>query len=508
MSEISSNSRRIAKNTFLLYFRMLLMMFIGLFTSRVVLQQLGVEDYGVWTAVGGVVMIFTMVTDCVSGAIHRFLSYELGLGDNEKLRKAFSSGLIVQIALTIILVLFVLFVGQWFLDTQMDIPISRMDSARTVLYCSLGILALSMLSVPYNASIIAHEKMSAFAFLSIVEAVLKLAVAFALSASSFDKLSIYALLMLIVALVVRSSYIIYCRHFFSETRGMPVFDKAMLKEMSSFAGWSFIGSGATALNNHGLNLLINIFFGVATNAARGIASQVENIVRQFVNNFLTALNPQITKSWAASDKDYCFELVRKGSKFSMLVILLFLVPLFVDAENVLHIWLGTVPDFAPQFVRLTIIALLIEMGANSLMILQLATGNVKRFYLYTGLISLLCLPCVWIAFKSGLQVYLSYIILIACNFVVFIVKLLIVNHYTSFPIIKFIKSIIIPISITACISLTLTVILDTFIQSKGALHFVLVCLISWVSIAFLAYFLLLTKSEKQYLKQIIIHHKI
>ena len=336
------NGRRIARNAVLLYLRMFLLMFIGLFTSRVVLRELGVEDYGVWNAVGGVVTMFTFITTSISSAISRYLAFEIGRSDSGRLRQVFATGMAVQLLLSLLLVLLVETAGAWFLNAKMVIPAPRMDAARFVLHCSLGVLVLNMLSVPFNAAIIAHERMSAFAWISLGEAALKLLVALLLSVSVFDKLETYALLMLAVALLVRVTYGIYCRRNFEESRARPVFDRRLFREMAGFAGWSFFGSGAGVLNVQGSSLLVNMFFGVAMNAARGVASQVEAVVKQFAVNFLTAVNPQITKSWASGDRGYCYSLVAKGSKFAYLAILLFTVPIVAEADYLLQLWLGNV----------------------------------------------------------------------------------------------------------------------------------------------------------------------
>lgn len=480
------------------------MMCIGLFTSRVILKQLGVEDYGIWNAVGGVVMIFTMVTDSVSASIHRFLSFELGKKDEEKLKKVFSSGLLVMTGLTVGLLILVTVVGQWFLETKMVIPLERLGAAKVVLYASLGILACSMFSVPFNATIIAHERMGAFALLSIVEAVLKLSVALLLSLGESDKLKLYALLMLGVAIVVRSSYIMYCRRHFGETRGKLRFDKAVLREIMGFAGWSFMGSSANALNTHGLNLLSNVFFGVIVNAARGVASQVDNIVRQFVTNFLTALNPQITKSWAAGDKEYCFELVRKGSKFAMLVVAVFLVPVIAEAETILELWLGIVPEGSALFVSLVLVALFVEVAGNSLMTLQLATGSVKQYYIVTGLSSLLCLPAVWIAFKAGSEAKMAYILLIVFYLVTFVAKLMLVNRNTNFPIAKYIRKVLVPVFAVFGFAILGAMVLDYYLRLGVVIHLIIVCVVSWICIGVSAYFLALTEGEKAYIRQFIV----
>lgn len=497
-SHISENSRRIAKNTFLLYFRMLLMMLIGIFTYRVVLRTLGISDYGVYNAVGGVVTVFTFITTSISNAISRYLAFEMEKGDKVKLRKVFSTGIIIQLLFAIVLAILIETVGMWWLNNRMVLPPERIDIARIVLHCSLGVLIINLLSVPYNAAIVAHEKMSAFAFISIGEAVLKLAVAVLLLLSSYDKLATYAFLMLAVALIVRLSYGAYCRHHFEESRGRLVFDFSLLKEMSAFAGWSSLGSSAYVLNTQGVELIINSFFGVVLNAARGVAAQVENIVKQFVSNFLTALNPQITKSWASGNKEYCFELVRKGAKFSYLVVMVFLIPLSFEAEAILTLWLGPLPDYASDFAVLTLVSLLIGMTGNSFLTLKLATGKVKRYYLITGLTSLLVMPCVWLAYKFGATPIWAYIVLIAIYLLVFVQKLVLVSQDTGFPIDKFFRSVMSKLLIVTALSYVLPSLSYIFIP-EGWLRLLAVCFSAWGSMAVTIFAYALTPGERAWL---------
>lgn len=495
---ISENSRRIARNTFLLYFRMLLLMFIGLFTSRVVLKSLGVDDYGVYNAVGGVVSMFTFVTASLSSAISRFLAVEIEKADKDRLKRVFSTGVLIQLGLSLLLVLLVETVGLLILERWMVIPEGRMAAARTVLHCSLGILVVTMLSVPYNALIIAHEKMSAFALISVAEGALKLGVALLLSVSSFDKLVTYAFLMLAVAVAVRLSYGIYCRRKFEETGGRLVPDPSLVREMAGFAGWNVFGSGAYVLNTQGANVLVNVFFGVAANAARGVAFQVENIVKQFASNFLTALNPQITKSWASGDKDYCFELVRKGAKFSYLVILLFLIPFMLEAETLLSIWLGQVPERSAEFVRLALAALAVDMTGNTLLTLQLATGQVKRYYLITGLSSLLCLPAIWLAFRLGAGPQWAYIVLLTVFVAVFVMKLRIVSSGTGFPVREFVRKVLLKLAAVTVASSVLPFLLHALLPG-GLLRLVLVCLATGASLLLSCFLFALTAGERAYL---------
>ncbi len=487
-----------ARNAIFLYLRMFLLMLIGLFTSRVVLRELGVDDYGIWNAVGGAVSVFTFVTASVSSAISRFLAFEIGRSDMDRLKRVFATGLTVQILLTLLLVVLVESAGMWFLNNYMVIPEGRIAAARTVLHCSLGVLAINMLSVPYNASIIAHERMSAFAYISIGEAALKLLIAMLLSLSVFDKLETFALLMLLVALLVRMAYGFYCRRHFAECHSRPSLDCPLLKEMLGFAGWSFLGSGTNVLNIQGAGLIVNLFFGVAANAARGVAAQVEGMVKQFAFNFLTALNPQITKSWAAGNRDYCFSIVTKGVKYSYLAVLVFLVPIMFEAETLLGLWLGNVPEGAACFVRLTMLVLLVDVSGNALLTLQLATGKVARYYMVTGLVSLLCLPGAWLAFSLGGAAHWAYISALAVYIVVFALRLVFASRATGFPVWDFLRNMVSRLLLLSVLSLVLPA-LAYMLMPDGVLRLILVCLLAWPSIAVLAIVLVLTDGEREFL---------
>ena len=438
---ISENSRRIARNTVLLYCRMFVLMLVGLFTSRVVLRSLGVSDYGVYNAVGDVVMGFTFITASLSAAISRYMAHGLGTGDEGAQRRIFSTAVIIQIATSVLLVLLVETAGLHLLRSSLNIPAGRESAAFWVLQCSLGALVLNLLSVPFNACIIAHEKMGAFAAISLVEGGLKLAVALLLAASPYDRLKTYAFLMLAVALVVRLCYGIYCTRKFAESRGKVVFDASLLREMAGFAGWNFFGSSAWVLNTRGVNLVVNVFFGVALNAARGVAAQVEGIVKQFATNLLTAFNPQIVKTWASGNREYCFELVRKGAKYTFWIILLLSIPLWIWTPQLLGLWLVDVPEHSVLFVRLTLLCLLVDMTGNTLVTLVQATGEVRRYYLVTGLVSYLCLPAVWVAFKLGAPAFWAYICFIAVYLAVFFVKLALVHSQTGFPVGRFLRGL-------------------------------------------------------------------
>ena len=309
MSQTSQNNKRIAKNTLLLYVRMLFMMAVNLYTSRVVLNALGVEDFGIYNVVGGVVAMFSVISGSLSAAISRFITYELGKGNNDRLNKIFSASVTIQLLLSLIIVILVESIGVWFLNVKMSIPTDRMLAANWVLQFSIATFVINLVSVPYNAAIIAHERMSAFAYISILEALGKLAIAYLIVVSPMDRLIFYALLMCSVAVIVRAVYGYYCKRHFAECTYHFHWDREILKKMFGFAGWNFIGASSAVLRDQGGNIIINLFAGPAVNAARGIAGQVNNAVTGFVSNFMTALNPQITKSYASGDREYMMTLI-------------------------------------------------------------------------------------------------------------------------------------------------------------------------------------------------------
>ena len=504
---LSEDSKRIARNTLLLYVRMLLLLFIGLFTSRVVLAALGETDYGVYNAVGGMVTVFTFLTASISSAISRFLAFELGNGgDATRMRKLFSAGIAIQLVFALVLVILAETAGLWFLHHRMNIPDGRMGAAEIVLQCSLVALVIQLLAIPYNAAIIAREKMSAFAFISLLEAGLKLAVALMVKYCLNDRLVLYAFLMAAVALVVRMSYGYYCRRHFPESRGKLIVDRSLLREIFSFSGWNFFGSSSYVLNTQGVTILVNIFFGVALNAARGVALQIENIAKQFVSNFLTAINPQITKSWASGNRDYCFSLVAKGVKFSLLVILAFFLPLYFEAECALDLWLAKVPAHSADFVRLALVGLLVDMVGNPLLTLILATGKVRNYYLLTGLTSYLCLPLAWLAFKLGAPVEWSYVSFILIYLIVLLERFVMARRIASFPLGKFFRSLA-PMLQVFALAFALA-FLAHLLMPQGILRLLLVCAVSWLALLGFTCLLALTPGERAFLTRKLGRHRV
>ena len=448
----TSNNKRIAKNTLFLYFRTLIILVVSLYTSRVVLSVLGVEDYGTYNVVGGVVAMFSAISGALSSAISRFITFELGKGDTVKLKKVFSTSVNIQILISLLVIIVGEIVGVWFLNYKMNIPPERLGAANWVLQCSLFTFCINLISVPYNACIIAHEKMKAFAYVSILEALLKLSVCFMIMASPWDKLISYSVLLLCVALSIRMTYSVYCHHHFEESHYHFVSDRQLMKEMAGFAGWNFYTNGAYIFNTQGINLLINIYFGVTLNAARGIANQVDHAVMHLVNSFTTALNPQITKNYASGNMESMFLLVCRGARFSYFLLFVFSLPIVIETEFILSIWLKNVPPHAINFVRLAIVASLIHILGKSGYTASMATGNIRRYVLWVASVGCLAFPFTWIAFAAGAPSESAYWVFIIVYVLVEAVRLWIMKGLLDFPIPMFINDVLIKIGIVTVLA--------------------------------------------------------
>lgn len=441
MPDTSANNKRIAKNTLLLYFRMIILMLVTLYTSRVVLDALGESDYGIYNVVGGVVAMFSVLSNSLSGAISRFITYELGTGNKERLARIFSTSVNIQILMALAIFVLCEVCGVWFLNEKMNIPDGRMEAANIVLQCSIATFMVNLVSVPYNATIIAHERMGVFAYISILEAGLKLLVAYLIYISTFDKLTVYALLILGIAILLRLVYGIYCGRHFSEAHYRLILDRPLLKEMTGFAGWNLFGSTAYMLNTQGVNMLINIFFGVGTNAARAIAVQVDAAVTQFVNNFMTAINPQITKSYAAGEREYLFKLVCRGTKYSFFIMYLFIVPMVLEADAILGIWLKEVPADTAVFMRLVLFSTLATLIGNPMYTAIQATGKIRRYQVQVVSVGCLVFPLSWLAYALGAPAYMTYVIFAILYFSLNFIRLATLRRLMDFPVWMFVRSV-------------------------------------------------------------------
>ena len=505
-TNISENSKRVARNTILLYFRMFVLMLVGLYTSRVILNALGQDDFGVYGAVGGVVAMFSILTGAIAGAVSRFLTFELGKSSQQRLEAVFSTVMAVQIAMAIIVLVIAEGVGIWFLNVKMNIPEGRMTAANWVLQCSILMFLVNMLSVPYNAAIIAHEKMQAFAYISIAEAFMALGVAIYTRYTTGDKLITYALLMLAVAVVVRILYGVYAKRHFTECHlQLSLLDRGIVKEVAAFSGWTFIGNGFFVLNTQGINILMNLFFGVHVNAARDVSVKLENTVSKFISNFMTALNPQITKSYAADNLSYMHELICKGAKYSFFLVYLFALPLILEAPKLLEIWLINVPEYAVIFVRISLLSLLFMSTGDAFLKAINATGKIAVYQKAVLFTAVWVFPLSYLAFKAGGSPQISYVILTAVNFVVLVERVLITCHLVQLPLRKVLSDVVVKTVLVAVCS-TIIPLCICLMQAPSLLRTFEVLLSSVLSLAVFTYFLGTTPGEKDALHGIV--HKL
>ena len=493
----SSNNKRIAKNTLLLYFRMIILMLVSLYTSRVILDALGEADYGIYNVVGGVVAMFSVLSGTLSGAISRFITFELGTGNKERLSKIFSTSVNIQLLMAVLVVILCEVIGVWFLNTKMNIPDSRMEAANWVLHFSIASFAVNLVSLPYNATIIAHERMGVFAYISILEAGLKLLIAYLIYISPIDKLILYGGLILGVSLIIRIIYGTYCGHHFEEAKYKFVLDRSLLKEMAGFASWNLFGNTAYMLNTQGVNMLINVYFGVTCNAARAIAVQVDTAVTQFVNNFMTAINPQITKSYAAGDREYLFKLVCRGTKYSFFIMYLFIVPMVLEADTILCIWLKEVPADTAVFMRLVLFSTLTTLIGNPMYTAIQATGKIRRYQIEVVSVGCLVFPLSWLAYELGAPAYMTYVIFAVLYFSLNFIRLATLRRLMNFPVWMFVRSVfgrIGPCSILMFLAPGLMVV----VMPPSFIRLLLVCVVSLLWSVTCIYYVGLEQGERSF----------
>lgn len=497
MSKHSANNKRIAKNTLLLYFRMLFLMVVSLYTSRVVLNTLGVNDFGIYNVVGGVVAMFSMLSGSLSSAITRFITYELGTGNQDNLRKIFSSSVTIQIGLATLIVLLAEAVGIWFLNVKMNIPDARMVAANWVFQFSILTFAINLISVPYNASIIAHERMSAFAYISILEALGKLAIAYLITISPMDRLIFYALLMCVVALLIRLVYGYYCKKHFEECTYHLLWDKDLLKRMFGFAGWNFIGATSAVLRDQGGNIIINLFCGPAVNAARGIAFQVNNAISGFVTSFMTALNPQIIKSYATDNRDYMMDLIYQGARFSFYMLLILSLPVLVNTHYLLGLWLKIVPDHAVLFVQLVLLFAMSESISNPLVTAQHATGKIRDYQLIVGGLQMLNLPVSYVLLRMGMFPEVVIVVAIVISQCCLGARLLLLRGMIGLSIKTYAMKVYLNVLIVTMISAILPFFISKQLE-ESFLNSILLSFLAFICTGITIYYIGCNKTERQF----------
>lgn len=423
MSEQLTSNKTIAKNTIFLYFRMMFTMIISLYTSRVILQKLGVQDYGIYQAVGGIVGFLSFINGALSTGSSRFLTFALGVGDKGKLKRTFSTTLIVHIVLAIFIAFIAEFGGLWFIEYKMVIPSDRINAAIFTFHLSIITALLTLTQVPYNACIIAHERMSVFAYISIVEVSLKLIIVYLLTIWNFDRLMLYASLLFVVQAGLMIFYRFYCSHNFEESRFCLIFDKNIFKEIAGFSGWSLFANASIALNSQGILLLLNMFFSPAVVAARAISIQVNMAANQFVSNFRTAVNPQIVKKYASKDYEGSKNLLLSSTKYSYYMMLILALPICLSADHLLHIWLGVVPEYTKIFLQIIVIQSLFQVFNTSFYTALYAKGQLRENALLSPLFGFISFPIVYFLFKAGFSpVTLSWASLVSYAILGVIIK--------------------------------------------------------------------------------------
>lgn len=498
MTTQHSNNKRIAKNTAMLYIRMLLTMVIGLYTSRVVLEQLGENDLGIYNVVGGIVTMFSILSSSLSSSISRFLTYELGRENHERLKKIFSTSVFIQLGLGILIAILVETGGVWFLNHKMNIAEERLFAANCVLQCSIVTFIINMMSVPYNAVIIAHEKMRAFAYIGVLEVVLKLAVALMLFITIFDSLITYSALLVLASGIVRITYSIYCKRHFEECHIELKFDKGIFKEMIGYSSWSFIGSSAAVLKDQGVNIIMNIFCGTAVNAARALALQVNNAVHSFAQNFMLAVNPQIIKSYASGNISYMFDLGFRSARLSFYMLLCLSLPMIVGMPFILNLWLTQVPEYTISFTRLVLILGMAEIISVPLQFMNFASGKLKVYQLTVGGIQMMNFPIAYLLLNFHFSPNSVFILSIVLSQVCLAARLQILHHTINLSIKRFLMEVYLRIvAVGGCCGIGAYLIHN--LSREIGLQVILECILVFILAISISYSIGCRKEERQFL---------
>lgn len=499
MTTNSAENKRIAKNTLLLYFRQIIVMVISLYTSRIVLSTLGVIDFGIYNLVGSIVIMFTFIRSSMGNATNRYIAYAIGKEDKERICTVFATCLRVHWILAAIIVLLAELVGIYMFCNGINIPTERLTAAFIAFQLSVITCAISVICVPYDAEIIAHEKMSAFAYMSLVDVILKLLAVFLLTALPGDRLIIYAILLASIQLIDRLIYGIYCRRNFEEVKSHAAVDKKLVKDMFGFAIWNLIGNAATISCAPVLNIILNAFFGPAVNAARGIATQVQSAVKSFASNFQLAVTPQITKSYARGNIDRMVTLVISSCRYSYFLLFILSFPIIMETEKILSLWLVNVPDYTVNFLRLVLIILAIETMEQPLHVANLATGKIRLFQTVKGLSLLTMLPLAYIALKMGFSPESVFVVQGIVTIISLLLQIKILEKLINISVLRFIKEVIIKSLIVTAVALPLPLLVKCLLNDNVFITSLFVCLVSILSAIISIYFIGINKNERNYI---------
>lgn len=499
MPPIQSNKKRIAKNTIALYVRMFVNLIVSLYTSRVVLATLGIEDYGIYGVVGGIVGMFSFLNAAQSGATSRFLTYEMGKGDKQKLKDTFSSALIVHVIIAFVVVILAETIGVWFLENKLVIPEERMHAARWVLQLSIISSVFVITQVPYNATIIAHEKMDVYAYVEMLHVFLKLGIVYLLMIVDIDKLILYAALVLMVTLLITVIYMLYCIFHYEEVSLRFIWDKGIIKSLLSFSGFNLFGNMGGIFNLQGTNFVVNMFFGVTYNAAVGVATTVSGAIEGFASNVLTAFRPQITKDYAREDYHGFEKYIDMAIKVILIIYCLVAIPAFIEMDKILSLWLKEVPICANIFCRLMLINIFFSTMRHIITVGIHATGRVKTISLWTGTLQMLNPFVIWFLYKAGMPPQYTYVSIIFVNALLSAIDLGLLHNYVSqIRIRKLAVSCLLVLAVCSA-SLLLSSYLIHFMDSSISRIFVSI-LVSAVLTLSMSWFICLEKGQKETIK--------
>ncbi len=496
MQDTTSNNKRIAKNTIMLYIRMFISMVVGLYTSRVVLATLGVEDYGIYGVVGGVVAMMGFLNASMSGATSRFLTFELGKGDKERLAKTFSTALIVHIGIAIVVLILAETVGLWFLSNKLNIPAERMQAAHWVYQLSILSAMFGITQVPYNAAIIAHEKMDVYAYVEILNVSLKLLIVYLLCIGNFDKLILYASLMLAVSILIMMVYRIYAIRQFPEAHFHWIWDKTYLRPILSFSGWDLYGNACVIARQQGTNFLINIFYGVVYNAASGIATTVQGTISGLAFNIILAFRPQIIKQYAKGNVEDMSKLVGNAVCFTTILFGCMSIPLILETHYIMKAWLGVIPEKSEIFCQILLIASFLGLLNNIWNTCIHATGKIKEISIFSGTFFLISLPIIYVVFQFKAPVESAYLVFILSIVFVNVSNLLIIKKKIpklklNFVFLNYIKVIIVLMASYYITSLFKAQMQETFIR------LLVDCFICWIIVFASSFIFILNKKQKK-----------
>ena len=500
---MASDKKVIAQNTLFLYVRMFLIILVSLYTVRVVIQTLDIIDYGIYTAVGGIVLALSFLSQTIASASQRFFAYELGRKDYLKLKRTFSVILIVYIAIALVILLIAETLGLWFLNNKMTIPTDRLEAANWVYQFALFSFVVRILANPYNAIIIARENMKIYAYVSIVEAFLKLSIVYLLVVFSIDKLKLYAVLIFVVTCIVSAIYCFICRRKYEEAHFIFYWDKGLFKSVFSYSSWSLFGTMAGVANNQGTNLILNVFFGPILNAAYSIAFQVSTVIQQFSGNFFMAIRPPLIKSYAEKDYDYMMQLFYLSSRFSFLLLYAIILPLTLEVEFVLKLWLGSVGEYMVLFTRLILIYCLVLALSNPITIIMQAAKKVKLYHGVVDSFVLLTLPLSYLFFKFGCPPESTLIISIVILIIAHAIRIWTLTQVVTFSVKDYFLKFIFPALIVVVLSIIPALFIQSLIQHEW-MQFLTVCFVSFLCIGLCGYYIVLSSTERSQLVSIIL----